>query len=170
MHFALASLFRFALSFISLACVGLPALAETHINVVYLKADWCPPCAKLGPRLDDALFESQKSEIGRIDLDMSSLRGHGEEIKWQTVKALKHQALAANISYIWEWYGGYPGLVVITAADNGEPLTCLTSTMEVSEMKARLQESLVLATVTAPGKRRPNGTDCPAPLRPQKRN
>ncbi len=144
-----------------------PVVAEANINVVYLKADWCPPCARLGPRLDDAIFESPTGNVGRIDLDMSALRGQGQDVKWQTVSALKQQAAAANISYIWDWYGGHPGLVVVTAADNGEPLTCLTSVMEVSEMKARLQESLVLATVTAPGKRRPSGTDCPAPLRPQ---
>lgn len=170
MPFNAAPILRSLMFAALIACIAKPALADPNINVVYLKANWCPLCARLGPRLDDAIFESPKGKIGRIDLDMSALRGHGQDVKWQTISVLKQQAASANISYIWDWYGGHPGLVVITAADNGEPLTCLTSEMEVSEMKARLQESLVLATVTAPGKRRLSGTDCPAPLRPQNRN
>lgn len=166
----ISAIFHFALIASLLICFVPNAAAETKINVIYLKADWCPPCARLEPRLADALNQSPAGEVGRIDLDMSKLRGHGDKVKWQTVRALKQQTQAANIFYIWKWYGGYPGLAVVTAADNGEPLTCISSEMAVSEIEARLQESLILATITAPGKRRPNGTDCPAPLRPQNRN
>lgn len=146
------------------------ASSEADIKVVYLKADWCPPCARLGPRLTDALLHSPSEKVERLDLDMSALRGQGKDVKWQTIRALKQQVAAQNVSYIWDWYGGYPGLVVVTAADNGEPLTCITSDMPVSEMKDRLQESLILASITAPGKRRLHGTDCPAPRRNQTLN
>lgn len=160
-------MFRQTLALLAFVALSLPAWSDPVVKVIYLKADWCPPCLRLGPRLEEAITSQKPEMLTRVDLDMSKLRGHGEDVKWQEVKRLKTLTESENVRWIWDWYGGHPGLAVVAAADTGKAITCIGSEMTVREMKGRLREAVVIAETTRPEYRRPEGSDCPAPLRPQ---
>lgn len=51
------------------------------------------------------------------------------------------------------------------SADNGEPLTCVNRALSVDEMEQRLTQAILLAERGTPGKRKPDGPDCPPPQR-----
>ncbi|MCA8901435.1 MAG: hypothetical protein KDA53_09310 [Hyphomonas sp.] len=159
---------------IRLACLlaaalfaGGTALGEPLVKVVNFTAAWCPNCRVLDPRLDLATGRYEAEEVGLVPLDMTDLRGKGEDRKWQRVKELQVQAEAHQVRYLWDWYGGHTGLAVLVAADTGEPLSCVTRRDSVDDIAARLQEALVLTRHGPAGKRRPDGPPCPAPMRPQ---
>ena len=145
-----------------------PAVAaEPAVKIMNFTADWCPNCLVLNPRLDEAMLGFDAEDAVVVPVDMTDLRGKGETVKWETVDRLKAQLLEHEARYLWDWYGGFTGLAIIIAADNGEPLTCLSRRPTAEQMAALIQESIVLAKKAPPGRRRPQGPDCPPPMRPQ---
>ena len=75
--------------------------------------------------------------------------------------------LAGNhkAGYLWDWYGGVTGIAVVIAADNGEPITCFMRSLDVKQIQDRLKLAKILAERAPPGRRKPEGPDCPAPMR-----
>ena len=155
------------------ALIGVPAMAETEgfadapsVKVVNFTADWCPNCLILNPRLDEAIERFAGGQVERIDLDMT--RASRRAPQPQRMKAFSRAiqtAEAHRASYLWDWYGGITGIAVFIAADNGEPISCINRALSVDEMEARLKQAILLAEHGTPGKRKPDGPDCPAPLR-----
>lgn len=150
------------------AALALPAQAEPLVKVINFTADWCPVCPAVNARLTEALEDFEAGEVEVITIDMTDLRGKGQDVKWQTVARLKEQTAAHDVFYLWEWYGGYTGLAAIVAADNGEPLNCVQFPMSAEDMSKRIYHGTILAEHGQPGARMPDGPNCPAPKRPQK--
>lgn len=146
--------------------VGRPASAEPVLKVVNFTADWCPNCQVLNPALENALTYFDDGDIVRIDLDMTQAHRRASE-------AEKSAALAAAITlanendagYLWGWYGGVTGIAAIISADNGEPISCLTRALDEDDIRARINEAMIIARRRPAGARMPQGPDCPAPLR-----
>ncbi|MEQ9435483.1 thioredoxin domain-containing protein [Hyphomonas sp.] len=149
---------------LALAILGIGAAAEPAVKVVNFSASWCPPCRVLDPRVQDAVERFRDQGVALVELDMTDLDRSSTEGRKALAARLQAVAASHGAAYLWDWYGGHAGIVVIIAADNGEPLTCVTRVLSRREIEDRLQESLVLARKVRPGHRRPNGTDCPAPM------
>ncbi len=138
------------------------AIAQPVIKIINFTADWCPNCLILNPRIDEARDSFEPGLIEQVNLDMTDARG-GEKMNVYADAirlADMHQA-----GYLWDWYGGATGIAVIISADNGEPISCLNRALSVEQITARLNEALILAERAPAGRRRPNGPDCPPPLR-----
>lgn len=143
------------------------AAADPSVKIINFTADWCPNCRILNPRLDEALEQFSAEEAVRVDIDMTGLRGEGETAKWALVEELKAQTLEHQVRYLWDWYGGFTGIAIIVASDNGEPLSCFNRGLTRTEIAGRIRESVNLARLAPPGGRRPEGPNCPPPMRPQ---
>lgn len=154
-----------ALIFVSGAAA---AYAEPAVKVVNFTASWCPNCRILTPRIEEAVAGFPEDEVMLVTIDMSDLRGKGQAVKWETVARLKAQTEAHQVRYLWDWYGGYTGLAIIVAADNGEPISCLQLPMTRKQITERINEGHIIATHGKPGMRMPEGPRCPPPKRPQR--
>ena len=147
---------------VTLAC-ALPATADPTIRVINFTASWCPVCRMLDPRLHDAVERFEDRGAILVNLDQTRLT-RTDDIANATLMEGLHQLTAShNVAYLWDWYGGHAGIAVIVAADNGEPLTCITSALTTNQIADLLQESVILATRVRAGARRPKGTNCPPP-------
>ena len=149
-----------------MAATAVSAAAEPSVKVINFTADWCPNCQILNPRLDEAIEAFDAGSIERIDLDVTDMRGQQSLIERTAIQtdvirlAGQHQA-----SYLWDWYGGVTGIAVAISADNGEPLTCFMRPMTAKDIEKRLNQAKILAEKGRPGARKPDGPDCPAPMR-----
>ncbi len=136
------------------------------VKIVNFTADWCPNCQILNPRLDEVIERFDHGQINRIDLDMTEASRRAPEMqRMQTFSRAIQTAEAHQASYLWDWYGGITGIAVFIAADNGEPLTCVNRALSVDEMEERMTQAILLAEHGKPGERKPDGPDCPAPIR-----
>ncbi|MEO0449371.1 MAG: thioredoxin family protein [Pseudomonadota bacterium] len=151
----------FMLSLIS----ALPVSAEPVLKVINFTADWCPNCQILNPRLDEAISAFETGSIERIDLDVTEVRGKTmiEQMAIETDAlrlAGEHKA-----AYLWDWYGGVTGIAVAIAADTGEPITCFMRPMKAEDIQGQMRLAMLLAEHGKPGTRKPEGPDCPRPMR-----
>ncbi|MEM9055687.1 MAG: thioredoxin family protein [Pseudomonadota bacterium] len=158
---------RYILGFLLMAlCTGLPAQAAPVLKVINFTADWCPNCQILNPRMDEAIETFPEGSIQRVDLDMTDAR---RGMPMLDVAAVHTDAINLagehKAAYLWDWYGGVTGIAVVIAADNGEPITCFMRTLSAEDMEKRLNLAKILAERGTPGKRKPHGPDCPAPMR-----
>ena len=152
---ALAALFTFS-----------PAQAEPVLKIINFTADWCPNCQVLNPRLDEAMSTFEAGAIERVDLDMTNAgRRASMEDSLRAADTARDTAMAHNVMYLWDWYGGITGIAVFISADNGEPLTCVNRGFELDDMEERMVQAILLAEHGRPGERMPDGPDCPAPIR-----
>lgn len=159
MRFALLGL---ALVFSSIST----AHADPVLKIINFTADWCPNCQILNPRMDDAISRFDAGEIERVDLDMTEARrGKSQQVRLDTHADAMRLADRHQAGYLWDWYGGVTGIAVVVAADNGEPITCFMRTLSVDQIADRLKLSKILAESAKPGARKPQGPDCPPPLR-----
>ena len=150
------------LSLITLVLVSTPsASAEPSVKVVNFTANWCPLCRVLDPRLHDAveMFEARGAVL--VNLDQTRVTLSDDAAQTAIVESLQQLTASHDAAYLWDWYGGQAGIAVIIAADNGEPLTCITSALTTNQIADRIQESVILATRVRAGARRPKGTNCP---------
>ncbi|MAN75467.1 MAG: hypothetical protein CME84_15465 [Henriciella sp.] len=141
-----------------------PASAQPPVKLVNLTADWCVSCRVFEPKLSRALESVTNEDVELVTIDLTHLRS-GDESRQATIDASKALLRMHHAEYIWDWYGGYTGMAVLIAADTGEPISCVDSRHTIEMIEARLQLSGILARRAAPGRRRPDGADCPAPLR-----
>jgi thiol-disulfide isomerase/thioredoxin len=146
------------------ASLGFGATAEPVVKVVNFSAKWCALCRVLDPRVEDAVEGFSDQGVVLVKMDMTDLDRSSDQEREAIIARLQALAASHGAAYLWNWYGGHAGIVVIIAADNGEPLTCLSRALSLREIEDRVQESLILANKVRPGRRRPNGTDCPAPM------
>ena len=147
-----------------LLATGLSSAAEPSVKVINFTANWCPLCRVLDPRLTDAVDQSNGQAV-LVTVDMTHLTRSGSIEQKALADSLKALTASLQAGYLWDWYGGRAGIAIIIASDNGEPLTCISTALTTAEISDRIQESLVLATIVRPGRRRPDGTDCPPPKR-----
>jgi len=147
-----------------LAALGFGASAEPAVKVVNFSAKWCPLCRVLDPRIEEAVENFSHRGVILVELDQTQFSGVSDQNRMALTAQLQAILEFHNAAYLWDWYGGHAGIAVIIAADNSEPLTCITTALSRVEIEDRLQESLILANRVSPGRRRPGGNDCPAPM------
>lgn len=147
---------------VTLAC-ALPASADPTIKVINFTANWCPVCRMLDPRLGDAVERFENRGAILVNLDQTHLTRRDDTANTALMERLRQLTASHNVPYLWDWYGGHAGIAVIVAADNGEPLTCISSALTTNQIADLLQESIILATRVRAGARRPEGTNCPPP-------
>jgi thiol-disulfide isomerase/thioredoxin len=150
---------------ISLAA-ALPAGAEPVLKIINFTADWCPNCQILNPRLDEAIKAFPEGSIEIVNLDMTKARRGTPQLEVVQVHTdAMRLAGNHNAAYLWNWYGGVTGIAAVISADNGEPLTCFMRTLSTDQIEERLNLAKILAERGTPGQRKPQGPDCPAPVR-----
>lgn len=140
----------------------LTAIAEPVVKVINFTADWCPNCRILNPRLDEAIDTFDTGLIERVDLDVTRVRRNTSIIERGQIEAeLLEKADAHQVAYLWEWYGGITGIAVAVSADNGEALTCFMRPMTAKAIEKQLNLAKILAENGKPGRRQPDGVNCP---------
>ena len=157
---------RFLLFGLVTLLIGLgSATAQSSLKIINFTADWCPNCQILNPRMDEAITAFNAGSIERIDLDMTKARRGGSVLEIAGVHtAARDRAAQHKAGYLWNWYGGVTGIAVVISADNGEPLTCFMRTLSTEDIQSRLRLALLLAEHGTPGRRKPEGPDCPPPM------
>ena len=128
---------------LAFASLGFGATAEPVVKVVNFSAKWCPLCRVLDPRVEDAVEGFSDQGVVLVKMDMTDLDRSSDQEREAIIARLQGVAASHGAAYLWDWYGGHAGIV---------------------EIEDRVQESLVLASKVRPGRRRPSGTDCPAPM------
>lgn len=150
------------------ACLSLAApaaMAEPAIKVINFTAEWCPNCQIVDPRILEALEEFPAEAVEYIELDLTAMRGASDAERRAIVEGLIRRAEGHQAGYLWDWYGGVTGLSAIIAADNGEPISCISRALDVEDISYRLTEARILAEKAPAGQRKPDGPDCPPPMR-----
>ncbi|MEM1391385.1 MAG: thioredoxin domain-containing protein [Pseudomonadota bacterium] len=142
------------------------ATAEPILRIINFTADWCPNCRVLDPRMAEALKAFPEGDIELINLDMTNARSGQDEM---TIINTHNDAIrladSVKAGYLWDWYGGRTGIAAVVAADNGEPITCFMRVLSVEQIEDRLKLARILALRAPQGQRKPDGPDCPAPMR-----
>ena len=138
------------------------AIAEPLVKVINFTADWCPNCRMLNPRLDEAIEAFDDGTIERVDLDVTRVRRNTSIIERGQIEAeLLEKAGAHQVAYLWDWYGGITGIAVAVSADNGEARTCFMRPMTAKAIEKQLNLAKILAENGKPGRRQPDGVNCP---------
>jgi len=140
------------------------AFGDPLIKVIRFTADWCPNCRAIDPRIDAAVEQFPPGEVEVIDLDMTATLGADDTEKLRIFADAIRLADSHKAAYLWDWYGGVTGLSAIIAADNGEPISCINRALSRQDIVFRLREASILTTKAPPGRRKPDGPDCPAPM------
>ena len=146
---------------IGLAC-ALPSFAEAPVKIVNFTADWCASCHEFEPKFARALEDYTTQDVELITVDLTNLRA-GPDSKQATIEASKALLRFHDAEYLWDWYGGFTGMAVMIASDTGEPISCVDRGYSAKQISDRIKLASVLATRAAPGRRRPDGADCPPP-------
>ncbi|WP_169711776.1 thioredoxin domain-containing protein [Henriciella litoralis] len=141
-----------------------PASAQAPVKLVNFTADWCTSCKVFKPVLAVALEDFTNKDVELITVDLTHLRS-GPDSKQATIEASKALLRFHKAEYLWDWYGGFTGMAVMIAADTGEPMSCVDRRYSAKQITDTLVLSGILARKAAPGRRRPDGPDCPKPLR-----
>lgn len=109
-----------------------PSNAQPDIYVVMFRADWCPPCKVVEPRISEALATLNDPKIEYVNIDISS--GNGE---WNGHAVFDRQIVAQYNKWL-----GVTGFAAIIDADTKQTLGCLdinyntdAMTMHISNMK-----------------------------------
>ena len=140
------------------------ALGEAPVKLVNLTAEWCISCRVFEPKLSRALESVTAEDVELVTIDLTHLRS-GADSKSATIQASRALLRFHKAEYLWDWYGGYTGMAVMIASDTGEPISCVDKRHTVKQIEDRLALADILARRAAPGRRRPDGADCPPPLR-----
>lgn len=140
------------------------ASAEAPVKLVNFTADWCTSCRVLEPKLSRALESVTIADVELVTIDLTHLRS-GSDSRQATIDASEALLRFHKAEYLWEWYGGYTGMAVMIASDTGEPISCVDKRHSIEMIENRLALADVLARSAAPGRRRPDGADCPPPMR-----
>jgi thiol-disulfide isomerase/thioredoxin len=140
------------------------ASAEAPVKLINFTADWCASCRVFEPKLARALESVTLDDVELITIDLTHLRS-GKDSKQATIQASKALLRFHKAEYLWDWYGGYTGMGVMIATDTGEPISCVDRRHSIEQIESRLVLADILARRAAPGRRRPDGADCPDPLR-----
>lgn len=157
---------RYFACIIILLFAPLWASAQPVIKIINFTAEWCPNCQILNPAMKNVLTQFPEGEIELVNLDMTHAgRGSTEEQRLRVYADAIRLADSHQSGYLWDWYGGVTGIAAIVSADNGEPISCVNRALNEDAIAARLREAKIISLRRTPGTRRPDGPDCPPPLR-----
>lgn len=110
---------------------------QPDMYVVMFRADWCPPCKVVEPRLKSALNSMHDQRIEYVEIDITN-RGRSE------VSA--HRAFDRQIvSQYNQWYS-ITGFAAVIDADTKKTLGCINSDYDIQSMQMHLRNLKTYAT------------------------
>ncbi|MEM8618047.1 MAG: thioredoxin domain-containing protein [Pseudomonadota bacterium] len=133
------------------------------VKIINFTADWCPNCAVVDPRIDEALANLNSRDFQLVEVDMTQTKRVPDAVRDAAVREAIQLVDSHQAGYVWDWYGGLTGLSTIIAADNGEPISCIAAMLSVEDIEFRLKEARILTLRAPAGQRKPQGPDCPHP-------
>lgn len=137
-----------------------PAKASTRtapsVYLVYFTASWCPNCKVLTPKLAvaEAALRAQNAPVEVVYIDASNA---------QTLAASEKRLPAKRLDGIYDLWSGITGLVVLAAADNGEPIDCLNRQFSADAIEKFALNAVMRVRDVKPGERFGPGLICPPP-------
>lgn len=138
---------------------GIPASvagAPVKVYLVNYTASWCPNCKVLEPKLKLArtMLEQANTPVEEVRVDYST---EG------TLRASLPNLAARNLSGLLQRWDGITGLVVLAAADTGEPIDCLNRQFSAEAIANFAKAAVERVATTKPGERFLGGAVCPPP-------
>jgi thiol-disulfide isomerase/thioredoxin len=122
------------------------------LYVVNFTASWCPNCRLSDPALKKALLSLADPTIEEVRIDTSN------DATWD---ASTQQAVDKGVVQVHNMYLGTTGLIVLTAADTGERIACLTARIDAEAMAAMIARAKDRVRATPPGQRFTGDLLCP---------
>jgi thiol-disulfide isomerase/thioredoxin len=140
------------------AVIALTAAAPAPpvVYAVNFTASWCPNCRLSDPALKKALLNLADPAIEEVRIDTSND---------QTWDASTQRAVDKGVVQVHNMYLGVTGLIVLTAADTGERVSCLTARIDADAMALLISRAKARVQSTPPGQRFTGDLLCPAPPR-----
>lgn len=112
----------------------------TDVYVVMFRADWCPPCKVVEPRLSTALENMRDPSIEYVNIDISdSVR----------IEASAHRAFDRQIVKQYNsWYGA-TGFAAVIDADTKTTLGCVNIQYSTQDMVTHIRNLKSYAVANA---------------------
>ena len=126
------------------------------VYLVYFTASWCPNCKVLTPKLAaaEAALRAKNAPVEVVYIDASNA---------QTLAASEKRLPAKRLNGIYDLWSGITGLVVLAAADNGEPIDCLNRQFSADAIEKFALNAITRVRDVKPGERFGPGLICPPP-------
>jgi thiol-disulfide isomerase/thioredoxin len=133
-----------------------PAMAAPKVELyaVNFTASWCPNCRISDPALRKALLGLSNPAIEEVRIDTSN------DATWD---ASTQRAVDKGVVSVHNMYLGTTGLIVLTAADSGERVACLTARIDADAMRLMITRALERVRTTPRGQRFTGDMLCPKP-------
>ena len=130
---------------LALGILAAPAQAkltqQTDLYVVMFRADWCPPCKVVEPRLDQALNRLSDNTIEYVQIDITDS---------PRIEISAHKAFDREIVPQYnKWYGA-TGFAAIIDADTKKTLGCVTMQYSTQDMMAHIRNLKTYADANSP--------------------
>lgn len=138
----------------ALAQPARPVPATPQVYAVAFTAQWCPNCRIADPAVRRAVGYVNDRALGTVWVDVTS------EESWT---ASSQAVVDAGVDRVHNLYVTYTGLTVLTAADSGEPLGCLTRAQTDIAMAEAMRAALQRVRTLPAGRRGPLRPSCPPP-------
>ena len=150
------SFVKLALSALTLA-LGTSSTANSlssspDVYVVMFRADWCPPCKVVEPRLHQALYSLKDPNIEFVNIDISAGRGD--------INA--HTVFDRGIVKQYNSWMGVTGFAAIIDGDTKRTLGCINITYDSHSMATHIKNLKTFAVANQPS----FDITCPEPNRP----
>lgn len=142
----------------------LPASAsEAKIQVINFTAEWCPVCRVFDPNLHTAIDSMGDREVEWLSIDLTVTRTGSQDEKSRFWIDFFNEMRAADLMVVHSGYNGYPytGYAVVLASDTKEVLVCMAGAQSSEQIGAQLKAAIIRVKNLSPGKRVPEGPDCP---------
>ena len=131
-----------------------PSPRAPSVYAVVFTAQWCPNCRIADPAVRRAVGYVNNPALGTVWVDLTSER---------TWTASNQAVVDAGVDRVHNLYVTYTGLTVLTAADSGEPLGCLTRAQSDIAMAEAMRAALERVRTFPAGRRGPLRPTCPPP-------
>lgn len=128
------------------------ASTEPALYLVSFTAEWCPNCVILDPKLDSALNEFSEKNVTHVALDMTDAARRKESFE---------KIDGTLLAGVYGDHLGVTGIGILTAADSGEKLGCVTREFSESEIITLINQALENVRNQPPLQRTTNLGKCP---------
>lgn len=135
-----------------MAIGGEAAPPTIKVSLVSFTAEWCPNCKVLDPKMDAAMKAMAGQPLDRVILDMTNTKTRAQSF------ATVNGTLYADV------YGdhlGVTGIGILTAADSGEKIGCITRDDTVEHIISRMEAAILTVSSQPPYQRQIAEAPCP---------
>ncbi|GEM_PF-963893 len=122
------------------------------VTLVSFTAEWCPNCKIIDPKMDTAMEAFSDGSVDRIILDMTDAERRAESFE---------KVNGTIFAAVYGDHLGVTGIGIITAADSGEKIGCVTRLHSVEEIITALEDAKIAVANQPPYERSIEGAPCP---------